>query len=455
LVESASIICGNALRIDWGDVVCKEELNYILGNPPFLGYSMQSKEQKSDILSIYIDRAGKPLRGSGKIDYVAAWYYKAAQYIAGTRIRAAFLSTNSITQGEQVATVWKPLFELFGIHIDFAYRTFRWSNKAKGQAAVYCVIVGFSTVSSAIRTIFDGATRITSRNVSPYLVDSDTVFIGTRTKPLCNVPVMMSGNRATDGGHLIIEHADYDGFVAADPASKTYIRRFMMGQEFIHNEMRYCLWLVGVAPSELRKMPEVSKRVAACRESRLNSPDRQRRRLANTATLFREQLAPPTALAIPVVSSDKRAYIPMAYLANNTIAGNKLYIVPDASLFLFGVLTSSVHMAWMRAVGGRLGTGYSYSVGIVYNNFPWPEVTPAETSVIEQCAQLVLDARAMFPNSSLADMYDPLTMPRELRSAHITLDRAVFKLYQFPATDLSERDIVAELMKRYIALSRG
>jgi len=452
-MDTATIICGNALRIDWGDVVSMKELTHIFGNPPFLGYSMQSKEQKSDILSIYVDRAGKPIRGSGKIDYVAAWYFKAAQCIAGTRIRAAFVSTNSITQGEQVATVWKPLFELFGIHIDFGYRTFRWSNEAKGQAAVYCVIVGFSTVSTTIRTIFDGATRIAARNVTPYLVDTNTVFIRTRTKPLCDVPVMMSGNRATDGGHLIIEQADYDAFVAADPLSKSYIRRFMMGQEFINDKIRYCLWLVGVAPSDLRKMPEVLKRVAACRDSRRNSPDHERRRLANSPTLFREQLSPDQYLAIPKVSSEKRAYIPIGFMDNRTIPGDKLFIIPDATRLLFGILTSSVHMAWMRAVGGRLGTGYSYSIGIVYNNFPWPKVTPAQTSVIEQCGQAVLDARALFPNSSLADLYDPLTMPPALQIAHHKLDRAVLKLYQIRKKDISESAIVAELMKRHIALS--
>ena len=288
LAQAATIVCGNALRIDWSDVVPKNELSYIMGNPPFLGYSLQSSEQKVDIRSVYVDRARKPLRGSGKIDYVAAWYYKAAQYLAGTRIRAAFVSTNSITQGEQVATVWKPLFDLFAIHIDFAYRTFQWSSDSKRQAGVHCVIVGFSTVSGGSRAIFDGITRIDAENVSPYLVAGDTVFIDNRSKPICDVPGMITGNRPTDGGHLIIEACDYEAFVNADPVSKTYIRPFLTAQEFINNEKRYCLWLVGVDSFQLHKMPEVMKRIAACRESRLSSPDAGRRLLVITLELFRE-----------------------------------------------------------------------------------------------------------------------------------------------------------------------
>ncbi|MCL2796489.1 MAG: class I SAM-dependent DNA methyltransferase [Firmicutes bacterium] len=510
LTQSATIVHGNALRIDWESVVPKEELSYILGNPPFVGYSNQNDEQKADMLSVYVDASSKPFKNAGKIDYVAAWYYKAAKYLQGTPIRAAFVSTNSITQGEQVAAVWKPLFDLFGIRIDFGYRTFKWSNEAKGKAAVHCVIVGFSwdaasghstpqiavDISSGYQTpkfvgdaapgrpapyenphpesgagrpraasptnhyaagagfhnekiIYDGAEKIRAKNINPYLVDAPNIFIESRTQPVSNVPKMISGNRPTDDGHLIIENEDLEAFINADPLAEKHIKRFMMGYEFINNVKRYCLWLIGVSPAELRKMPEVMKRVAACKEARLNSPDEGRHRLADTPMLFREQIAPEYYLAIPKVSSERRRYIPIGYMDKNTIAGDKLFIVADATLFHFGILTSNMHMAWMRAVCGRLKSDYSYSINIVYNNFPWPDVTDEQKSLISTLAQAVLDARAQFPDSSLADLYDPLAMPPVLLKAHQSLDRAVMKLYNFPTKDFTEPQCVAALMEKY------
>ncbi|MCL1894102.1 MAG: hypothetical protein FWG02_07710 [Holophagaceae bacterium] len=452
LEKGAEIRCANAHRIDWEELVPKNQLSYILGNPPFIGYSNQSHEQKEDILLTCLDEKSKPIKNIGKIDYVAAWYYRASKYIQGTQIRVAFVSTNSITQGEQVAAVWKPLFDMFGIHIDFAYRTFKWSNEAKGKAAVHCVIIGFSTVEGIEKVIYDDVSaKASAININPYLVDAKNIWIENRRAPICKVPEMISGNRPADGGHLIIEDKDLQGFIKADPLSKKYIKRFMMGDEFINNKKRWCLWLVGVAPSELKKMPEVMRRVIACRKDRQNAPDVGRRKLASTPTLFREQIVPSHYLAIPVVSSERREYIPMGYLGKVTVLGNSMFVIPTATLYHFGILTSSVHMAWMRAVCGRLELRYSYSKGIVYNNFPWPEAKDKQQEEIEKLAQGILDARALFPKSSLADLYDPLTMPRELLRTHHALDSAVMKLYGF-AMGMSEPEIVAELMERYQAL---
>lgn len=452
LKSYANIVEGNALRIDWESVVPKEKLNYIMGNPPFVGYSLQSKEQKSDILSIYIDEKGKPYKTAGKIDYVAGWYFKATMLMIGTEIRTAFVSTNSITQGEQVAGVWKPLYDRFGIHIDFAHRTFRWDSEASLKAHVHCVIVGFSIADNAMdRLLFDSDRYIVVDNINPYLIAAKTVFIEGHTKPICNSIIpMISGNRPADGGNLILSQVEKDELISKEPQAEKYIKRFMMGYEFINNVPRYCLWLVGISPAELRKMPEVMKRVEACRQDRLNgAPDRQK--LADTPTVFREQLNPDKFIALPVVSSQQRKYIPMGYLNNDVIAGNKLFIIPNATFYEFGVLTSNVHMAWMRAIGGRLKSDYSYSKNIVYNNFPWCNPTPEQKANIEKTAQAILDARAKYPDCSLADLYDETTMPPELRKAHQANDFAVMAAYGFNRK-ITESECVAELMKRYQAL---
>ena len=447
----ANIVEGNALRIDWESVVPKEKLNYIMGNPPFVGYSLQSKEQKSDILSIYVDEKGKSYKTAGKIDYVAGWYFKATMLMIGTEIRTAFVSTNSITQGEQVAGVWKPLYDRFGIHIDFAHRTFQWDSEASLKAHVHCVIVGFSIAESkADRRLFDNGTERKCKNINAYLIEASNVFITSNKKPICNVPVMTTGNRPADGGNLIIEAEDYDEFIRKEPNAKKYIKKLTGAVEYINNKDRYCLWLVGVSPSELRKMPEVMKRIEACRQDRLKGAS-DRQKLADTPTLFRETKNPKSYIIVPRVSSENRRYIPLGFLGNDVITTDSATIIENAEIYHFGILTSNVHMAWMRAVAGRLKSDYRYSKDIVYNNFPWCNSTPEQKANIEKTAQAILDARAKYPDCSLADLYDETTMPPELRKAHQANDFAVMAAYGFNRK-ITESECVAELMERYQAL---
>ena len=444
---------GNALRIDWETVVPKDHLNYIIGNPPFVGYSLQSKEQKDDILSVFVDINGKPFKTAGKIDYVAGWYYKASELMQHTNIRAALVSTNSITQGEQVAAICKPLKELFGIHIDFAHRTFRWDSEASLKAHVHCVIVGFSNVNVP-KVIYDNDKQKIADNINAYLIDAPDVYIESRKHPLCDVPEMVTGNRPADGGHLIIEAEDYDDFIKQEPSSQKYIKKLLGAAEFINNKERWCLWLVDASPSELRNMPLVLKRIQACKEDRENAPDEGRRKLALTPHLFREQLNPETYIIVPSVSSERRRYVPMGFLTKDTIPTNLVLIIPDATLYHFGILESNVHMAWMRAVCGRLKSDYRYSKDVVYNNFPWPTPTDEQKAKIEQTAQAILDARALYPDSSLADLYDELTMPVELRRAHQDNDRAVMQAYGFDVKTMTESQCVAELFKLYQELTK-
>ena len=456
LKSYANIVEGNALRIDWESVVDKSKLSYIMGNPPFVGYSLQSKSQKDDMLSIYVDEKGKPYKTAGKIDYVSAWYFKAAQLMQGTTVRTAFVSTNSITQGEQVAGVWKPLYDRFGVHIDFAHRTFRWDSEASLKAHVHCVIVGFSIAENkADWRLFDNGNGKVVRNINPFLVEAPNVFIESRSTPICDVPKMTTGNRPADGGHLIIEQCDYEEFITNEPSASKYIKRLIGSAEFINNKKRWCLWLVGVSPAELRKMPRIMERVRACKEERENAPDPGRRKLAETPTLFRETKNPNTALVIPEVSSQMRRYIPIGFIGSDVICTNKLQIIPEGTLFHFGVLTSNVHMAWVRAVCGRLKSDYDYSKKIVYNNFPWCNPTPEQKARIEQTAQMILDARAKYPDCSLADLYDEMTMPPELRKAHQLNDRAVMEAYGFWGKLNTESECVAELMKMYQRLTEG
>ena len=453
LTTNAFIVEGNSLQIDWESVVPKYQVSYIMGNPPFVGYSLQSKEQKKDILSIYVDEKGKPYKTAGKIDYVAGWYFKAAQFMQGTTIRTAFVSTNSITQGEQVAGVWKPLYDRFGIHIDFAHRTFRWDSEANMKAHVHCVIVGFSIAPNpAKRRIYVDGRFKEANNINAYLLDAPDEFICNRSKPLWNVPRMMTGNRPADGGNLIIEKEDYEEFIRKEPQAKPYIKKLVGSSEFINNKERWCLWLVGVTPAELRKMPLVLKRVEACKQDRENSPDVGRRKLAETPTLFREINNPASFILVPQVSSERRRYVPMGFLDCNTISTNLNFIIPEATMYQFAILTSNIHMAWIRAVCGRLEMRYRYSANIVYNNFPWPEPTEPQRQKIEQTAQAILDARALYPDSSLADLYDELTMPPELRKAHRLNDMAVMEAYGFAKGSEAYRNeaaCVAELMKLY------
>ncbi len=454
LKTNANIIEGNALTTDWETVIPKMKLNYIMGNPPFVGASMQSKEQKEEIFSIYLDEKGKRYKTAGLNDYVSCWFYKAAKMMKGTNIRAALVSTNSITQGEQVASVWKPLYEQFGIHIDFAYRTFRWDSEANLKAHVHCVIIGFSYAPSQNeKIIFDKEEKQIAQNIHPYLIDAPITFIERRTKPLCDVPPMKRGNQPTDGGNLIIEAEDYDDFIRREPDAKRFIKKLTGSEEYINNKERYCLWLVNASPADIRKMPEVMKRIEAVRKMRLASSFEPTRKLADTPTVFREQMNPDRYIIIPRVSSETRRYIPLGFLDNSTIPTDAATIIPDATLYHFGVLTSNVHMAWMRTVAGRLESRYRYSKDIVYNNFPWPNPTDEQKQKIERTAQEILDARARYPESSLADLYDPLTQPSDLQKAHRENDRAVYEAYGKPWDITSEPACIAYLMQAYRALT--
>ena len=460
LKSYTNIVEGNALEIDWETVVSKERLNYIIGNPPFLGYSLQSPKQKADLLSVYVDETGKPYKTAGKIDFVSAWYFKASQIMQNTSIRTALVSTNSITQGEQVASVWRPLYERFGIQIDFAHQTFKWNSEAKDKAAVHCVIIGFSCIDNkGEKRLFDGNNIELVDEINPYLKSGNTVFIENITNPICSVTKMTTGNRPADGGHLIIEAEEYDDFIRREPKAKKYIKRLTGAAEFINNKDRYCLWLVDVSPKELRTMPLVMNRIELCRQARLaGAPDRQK--LASTPTVFREQKNPESYIIVPSTSSENRRYIPIGFLDGETIPTNSATIIEDATLYDFGILTSNVHMAWMRTVAGRLEMRYRYSAKIVYNNFPWPEVTDAKKEIISKTAQAILDARELYPDSSLADLYDELTMPVELRQAHQANDMAVMRAYGMQKivdgkkTWLTESETVAKLFEMYGDLTK-
>lgn len=455
LTTAAKIVEGNALTLDWETVVPKGELDYIMGNPPFLGYSMQNKEQKADLKAVYSNAKGKPYPHSGKIDFVSGWYLKAARYMQDTNISAAFVFTNSITQGDQVAPIWKPVLEEYHMHLHFGYQTFKWQSEAADKAAVHCVIIGFGPTDVQPKLIFQEANQpVKAQQLNAYLLDAPNVLIETRKKPLCDVPEMITGNRPADGGNLIIEQEDYNDFVKKDPLSKKYIRPFMGSREFINRKPRHCLWLVHCPPGELRKMPEVLKRVRACREDRLRAKDAGRRKLADTPALMREQIEMGTEyIVIPRVSSERRRYVPIGYVKAEVIVSDAVLIIPGSTLYHFGILTSNVHNAWMRAVAGRLKSDYRYSKDIVYNNFPWPDPTPEQKALIEKTAAAILHARERYPQSSLADLYDEAVMPPELRNAHQNNDLAVMRAYGFSVKKMDEAACVAELMKRYQALT--
>lgn len=437
---------GNALRMDWNEVVTPDELDYIMGNPPFIGASMMTAEQKNDAVAIF----GKGSRVNS-IDYVGAWYYKAASMIQGTTIRVAFVSTNSITQGEQVAPLWTPLLDNYHVHIDFAYRTFIWNSEASDKAHVHCVIIGFSAChSERNRRIYDGNQIQDVSNINPYLIDAPDAIIGTRSKPICDVPTISYGNKPSDGGNLILSEEERKRLLSDDPEMDPYVRRYVGARDFINSdEIRYCLWLKGVSPAAYRKNTEVMKRLQAVKEMRLKSTAAPTRALAERPYLFFS--TPQTEnpyLCIPEVSSGRRKYIPVGFMPNSIIAANTVVIVPDATRYHFGIIDSIVHMAWMRVVCGRLKSDYRYAGSVVYNNFPWPLASEAQRAKIEQTAQGILDARALYPDSSFADLYDDLTMPYELQKAHRANDAAVLEAYGFPK-DATESDIVARLFKMY------
>lgn len=450
LTQSATIVHANALRMDWEDVVPAKELSYILGNPPFVGARIMSAEQKDDLLHVFEDT-----KNAGNLDYVCCWYKKAVEIMQkNRRISTALVSTNSIAQGEQVAILWKPFFDK-GIHIHFAYRTFKWSNEAKGKAAVHCVIVGFGMQKQTDNFIVNNDTRHKAENINGYLIDASNICIESRKKPLCAVPEIGIGNKPIDGGYYLFTEAEKNEFVKKEPLSEKYFRKWLGSEEFINGKVRYCLWLGDCPPSELKSMPECLKRVEAVKKYRLASKSAPTRKLADKPRRFHVENMPTSEyIVIPEVSSENRYYIPIGFLHPDILSSNLVKIIPNATLCHFGILTSSVHMAWMRAVAGRLEMRYRYSKDIVYNNFPWPEANDKQKATIEPLAQAVLDARALFPESSLADLYDPLTMPPELLKAHQKLDRAVMKLYGFKA-NMAEAEVVAKLFERYQRLVAG
>lgn len=443
LKKSPNIHVANALTTDWKNVLAPEDCSYVLGNPPFAGRRYRTPEQIKEVASFFSYR---------DIDYVACWYKKAAQFIAGTRISVGFVSTNSITQGEQVAALWPELFAM-GVKIRFAYNTFSWQSEASGKAHVHVVIIGFGLEDVPVKTIYETSdltgpiTSFTAKNINGYLVDAPNVALPIRSTPICDVPKMLNGNVPLDGDALKIEREYFPKFEGC-----RFIKKLIGGRELLHNEERYVLWLVGANPTEIRKDARIMERVALCRERRLAMKDAGTRKLAETPTVFRDTNNPQNYIALPMVSSERREYLPMAYLDGNTIPTNQVQIIPDATLYHFGILTSAMHNAWMRQVCGRLKSDYRYSAGIVYNNFIWPTGVSAKArEKIEALAQRILDARATYINgqgSSLADLYDPLTMPGDLLRAHRALDLAVDKLYR-KAPFASERERVEHLFALY------
>ncbi len=445
-----NIVEENALRINWNDVISNNKCSYIMGNPPFVGSKYSDKEQKLDMDYVFENNSKIKYR---TLDYVTCWFYLASKYILETEIKCAFVSTNSITQGEQTGIIWKPIIEM-GITINFAHRTFRWDSEASLKAHVHCVIIGFSCKNLVDKKIiFDNGKVLKTNNINPYLVSAPNVFIESRNKPFDLRKKMIAPNKPCDYNNLKIEKNEYTDFISKCPQSKKWIKRMVGAQEFINNKERYCLWLVGCEPSELRSMPLVLERVNKCREDRIKANTEESLKLANTPTLFREQINPKSYLIIPCVSSERRRYIPIGFLDDKTIPVMGTLIIPNADLYDFGILTSNVHMSWTRTVCGRLKSDYRYSKDIVYNNFPLPNPTSQQRDKIEQTAQMILDARAKYPNSSLADLYDELTMPVELRKAHQVNDVAVMEAYGFNWKIMTESECVAELMKMYQLLT--
>ena len=462
LKTQANIVEGNALRLDWNDVVPRERLNYIMGNPPFVGFTYMTSEQKKDVESIF--------PGIKNVDYVSCWFKKAGTYTENTSIECAFVATNSITQGETASRMW----ESVPVTINFAYRTFQWDSEASEKAHVHCVIIGFSHHSRDRKVLFDGGIEKSCSNINVYLLDAPNVVVSSRSKPICSIPPMIYGNKPADGSCLILTPDQRDELLAEEPQSRKWIYTLLGGNELINNKKRYCLWLVGISPSELRNLRKVKEHVFGCKEARLKSPAAAIRKFAETPHLFAQRTQPNIPaldengspvmagngigmnLLVPRVSSERRRYVPMGYVSRTIVTNDQVQIIPDASLYHFGILESNVHMAWMRTVCGRLKSDYRYSKDIVYNNFPWPTPTEAQRAKIEQTAQAILDARALYPDSSLADLYDERTMPPELRKAHQENDKAVMAAYGIKKGDPaygSESACVAMLMKLYQELT--
>lgn len=436
---------GNALRIDWNDVLPSSECNYIMGNPPFVGARLMSKEQKEDVFNIFND-----VKNNGNLDYVSCWYKKCSDFMKNTNIRTALVSTNSICQGEQAPILWRNLFNE-GIIINFAYKTFIWDSEATLKAHVHCIIIGFSYFSSNEKFIFEENKTIKAKNINAYLIDAPNIFIENRVKPICDVQKMDFGNMPNDGGFLSNYSKENKEEICKEyPKAKKLFRRILGAEEFINNKERYCLWLKGIEPSEYKDIKPIMNAINKVRELRENSKRNATKKLAITPYLFGEIRQPETNyLLIPSTSSERRIYIPIGFIDKEAISSNANLVISDATNYNFGILTSNVHMAWTRVVCGRLKSDYRYSAKIVYNNFPWPTPTEKQKEKIEKTAQNILNVRAQYPNSSLADLYDPLTMPKDLFIAHKNNDKAVMEAYGFDWRKMSEADCVAELFKMY------
>lgn len=455
LKKAAKIVQGNALQIDWEAIVSKKELTYILGNPPFIGHHMQNENQKKDL---HFTLSG--ILAAGVMDYVTAWYYKASEYIQNTKIKVAFVSTNSIVQGEQVGILWNYLINKFNIKIHFAHRTFKWNNEAKGNAAVYCVIIGFANFDSINKIIYDYEDirkephELKVRNINPYLIDAKDILIENRNVPICNVPQMVYGSKASDGGNFLMSEDEKNDFLKKEPKASKFIKKYVNAQEFLNNEYRYCLWLVDAKPDEIQSLPEVLKRVELVKKFRESSKAETTRNY-KYHTLFRQVTQPKSDyILVPSTTSERRKYIPFGFLSKDVILSNASFSIENATLFHFGVISSIMHMTWIKVTCGRLKSDFRYSKDIVYNNYPWPpNPTDRQKQAVESAAKGLLDARALYPDSSLADLYSPLTMPPPLVKAHNALDKAVDLCYRQAAftSDASRMEFLFDLYEKYTA----
>ena len=454
LKSYANIVEGNALRLDWESVVPKRDLDYIMGNPPFVGKKEQTKEQKSDLMAIY----GKGISGVGNMDYVTGWYVKAAEYMQNTKVQTAFVSTNSITQGEQPPVLWTKLLQL-SAQIVFAYRPFVWTSESAEKAAVHCVIIGFTVFDENVkRRIYSGNRYTLAENINPYLVDAPTVIISSRSKPVCTVPAMCYGSMPIDNNHLILNEEDVQTVLHESPNNAKFIREYVGGEELLKGKKRWCLWLDKVDPTLYMKSKFIMGRIEANRHYRLYESERpQTNKAADTPHLFGEIRQPENgALVIPKVSSEDRRYIPISYVEPGVIINGSALMIPNATLYHFGVLSSNVHNAWMRVVAGRMKSDYQYSANMVYNNFPWPNSTESQKSKIEEAVKAVLAARANHPAVTLANMYKErnFLLFSDLKTAHDNLNRAVMQAYGFAIKTTTETSCVAELMKMYQRLTQ-
>lgn len=446
LKSYTNITEGNALRINWNDIIPKEKLNYIMGNPPFVGARLMNKKQKDDLMDLFVNESK-----IGNLDYVSSWYIKASKYIQNTNIQCAFVSTNSICQGEQVSILWKPLTEKYKIFINFAYRTFRWDSEASSKAHVHCIIVGFSTINQKEKYLFDNTKIKKCDNINAYLMDAPDIFIESHSRPICsNVKTINAGSLPNDGGYLLLTEEEKNCLIAKYPIISKYIKQYMMGRELLNNIKKYCLWFFEEDITAVQNIPEIRERLYAIKQKRLESPKEKTREQAAIPYLFAEIRQPKsTYLAIPKTSSVTRKYIPVGFLDKDIIIGSEMRIIPNATIYDFGIIESNVHMAWTKTFCGRMKSDFIYSASIVYNNFPWCNPTNQQKEKIEKTAQAILDARALYPNNSLAELYDELTMPKELRKAHQENDKAVMEAYGFDWRKMTESDCVAELMKMY------